>query len=106
MAKESAVLGVKLFVMDDGWFGKDYPRVSDSAGLGDWVPNPERFPNGLDSLVNDITALRVTNSEKFRFGIWVEPDMVNPNQTSTAHTLIGFSPQGPTPVLSYGTSSF
>jgi alpha-galactosidase len=64
--------------MDDGWSGKDYPRVSDSAGQGDWVPNPERFPNGLDSLVNDITALRVTNSEKLCFGIWVEPEMVNP----------------------------
>lgn len=78
MAEDSAALGVKLFVMDDGWFGKDYPRVSDTAGLGDWVPNPERFPTGLAPLVDDITALRVTDSEKLCFGIWVEPEMVNP----------------------------
>lgn len=78
MAKDSAALGVKLFVMDDGWFGKDYPRVSDAAGLGDWVPNPERFPTGLATLVDDITALGVTDSEKLCFGIWVEPEMVNP----------------------------
>lgn len=81
MAKESADLGVKLFVMDDGWFGKEYPRVSDTAGLGDWVPNPERFPDGLAPLVNDITALRVANSEHLRFGIWVEPEMVNPKSS-------------------------
>jgi alpha-galactosidase len=78
MAKESAALGVKLFVMDDGWFGKDYPRISDEAGLGDWVPNPHRLPHGLDSLVNDITALKGTNSANLWFGIWVEPEMVNP----------------------------
>ncbi|EAW13742.1 alpha-galactosidase [Aspergillus clavatus NRRL 1] len=82
MAQESAALGVKLFVMDDGWFGDKYPRVSDAAGLGDWVPNPERFPNGLAPLVKDITALNVANSSKnLRFGIWVEPEMVNPDSS-------------------------
>jgi alpha-galactosidase len=87
LAEESAALGVKLLVMDDGWFGKQYPRTSDAAGLGDWVPNPDRFPNGLAPLVNKITSLEISNSSegpertKLRFGIWVEPEMVNPKST-------------------------
>lgn len=82
MARESAALGVKLFVMDDGWFGNEFPRSSDAAGLGDWVPNPERFPNGLAPLVNDITALKsAKSSTNLRFGIWIEPEMVSPNSS-------------------------
>ncbi|GFF37947.1 probable alpha-galactosidase G [Aspergillus udagawae] len=82
MAQESAALGVKLFVMDDGWFGDKYPRISDAAGLGDWIPNPTRFPNGLAPLVDAITSLKVANSsENLRFGIWVEPEMVNPESS-------------------------
>lgn len=82
LAKESAALGTKLFVMDDGWFGKEYPRVSDNAGLGDWVPNPAKFPNGLEPLVNNVTDLKAANtSTDLRFGLWVEPEMVNPNST-------------------------
>ncbi|KAL4964216.1 alpha-galactosidase [Aspergillus stella-maris] len=79
LAEESAALGVKLLVMDDGWFGKEYPRTSDAAGLGDWVPNPERFPEGLAPLVEKVTSLKVADySTTLRFGIWVEPEMVNP----------------------------
>ncbi|KAA8643371.1 hypothetical protein EYZ11_003416 [Aspergillus tanneri] len=82
LAQKSADLGAKLFVMDDGWFGDEYPRVSDNAGLGDWVPNPERFPNGLQPLVSNITQLKAANSStNLRFGIWIEPEMVNPNST-------------------------
>lgn len=83
LAEETADLGIKLFVMDDGWFGNEYPRTSDDAGLGDWVPNPDRFPNGLEPLVNKVTNLEVANSSStnLRFGIWVEPEMVNPNST-------------------------
>ncbi|KAE8154556.1 putative alpha-galactosidase C [Aspergillus avenaceus] len=82
LAEESATLGVKLFVMDDGWFGDKYPRTSDNAGLGDWTPNPERFPEGLSPLVQDVTDLKAGNtSTKMRFGIWVEPEMVNPNSS-------------------------
>ncbi|KAL2869613.1 alpha-galactosidase [Aspergillus lucknowensis] len=82
LAEQSAALGVKLFVMDDGWFGREYPRTSDNAGLGDWVPNPARFADGLPALVQKITALKVANSSSnLRFGIWVEPEMVNPNST-------------------------
>ena len=68
LAKESAELGVELFVMDDGWFGE---RYDDNAGLGDWFVNRKKLPNGLDSLIEKITGLGM------KFGIWVEPEMVN-----------------------------
>lgn len=56
--------------MDDGWFGA---RTSDRAGLGDWTPNPDRFPKGLKPLADYVHALGM------QFGIWVEPEMVNPD---------------------------
>ncbi|HTJ36791.1 MAG TPA: alpha-galactosidase [Dactylosporangium sp.] len=70
LAERAAALGCELFVMDDGWFGA---RVADTAGLGDWRPNPGRFPNGLGPLVKRVGELGM------RFGIWVEPEMVNPD---------------------------
>ena len=70
LAKIAADLGVELFVMDDGWFGK---RNNDKAGLGDWVVNKDKFPNGLDELIDGVNAL------KMDFGIWIEPEMVNPD---------------------------
>ena len=70
LAKIAAQLGVELFVMDDGWFGK---RNNDRAGLGDWFVNKDKFPNGLDELVNGVNALGMD------FGIWIEPEMVNPD---------------------------
>lgn len=79
LAKETADLGIKLIVMDDGWFGNEFPRISDNAGLGDWQPNKQRFPDGLPALVEKITDLDVaSSSEKLKFGIWFEPEMVNP----------------------------
>jgi alpha-galactosidase len=83
IAQTAGQLGVHMFVMDDGWFGVKHPRLSDNAGLGDWVVNPKRFPNGLRPFVEKITNFDVTNSingksEKLKFGIWVEPEMVNP----------------------------
>ncbi|MER6015621.1 alpha-galactosidase [Streptomyces bluensis] len=68
LARRAAGMGVELFVVDDGWFGK---RTSDRAGLGDWTPNPDRFPSGLKPLAEDVRALGM------QFGIWVEPEMVN-----------------------------
>ncbi|GLJ91788.1 alpha-galactosidase [Streptomyces poonensis] len=70
LARRAASLGVELFVVDDGWFGA---RTSDRAGLGDWTPNPERFPAGLTPLADHVHALGM------QFGIWVEPEMVNPD---------------------------
>lgn len=82
LARQSADLGVKLFVLDDGWFGVKHPRVSDNAGLGDWEVNPTRFPHGLPALVKNITDLKVNSTnDKLKFGLWFEPEMVNPNST-------------------------
>lgn len=83
LATEAADLGVKLFVLDDGWFGEEYPRVDDTAGLGDWEVNTARFPSGsLAPLVEQVTNLTAANSTtKLRFGLWFEPEMVNPNST-------------------------
>ncbi|MGB7760693.1 MAG: alpha-galactosidase [Bryobacteraceae bacterium] len=68
LAGKAATLGVELFVMDDGWFGA---RNNDRAGLGDWVVNPKKFPNGLKPLIDHVNSLGMD------FGLWVEPEMVN-----------------------------
>jgi alpha-galactosidase len=82
LAGEAEELGIQLFVMDDGWFGTEYPRNNDSLGLGDWTPNPAKFPDGLRPYVNQINNYTVLNSSTpLQFGIWVEPEMVNPNST-------------------------
>ncbi|WP_433378114.1 alpha-galactosidase [Actinoplanes sp. CA-142083] len=70
LAEIAAKLGVELFVVDDGWFGA---RTSDRAGLGDWHPNPSRFPSGLRPLADHVRSLGM------EFGLWVEPEMVNPD---------------------------
>jgi alpha-galactosidase len=70
LARRAAAIGVELFVVDDGWFGT---RTSDRAGLGDWTPNPDRFASGLKPLAEYVHTLGM------QFGIWVEPEMVNPD---------------------------
>jgi alpha-galactosidase len=70
LADKAAKIGVELFVMDDGWFGA---RNDDHAGLGDWTVNPRKFPNGLTGLIGYVNGLGM------KFGLWVEPEMVNPN---------------------------
>ncbi len=65
-------LGVDLFLLDDGWFGNKYPRNSDNAGLGDWQENVKKLPHGIGYLVKEAKAADV------KFGIWIEPEMVNP----------------------------
>jgi alpha-galactosidase len=70
LANIASKIGVELFVMDDGWFGK---RDSDKRGLGDWSVNREKFPNGLAPLIKHVNNLGMD------FGIWVEPEMVNPD---------------------------
>ncbi|KAF2125707.1 glycoside hydrolase family 36 protein [Dothidotthia symphoricarpi CBS 119687] len=82
LAGEAEELGIELFVNDDGWFGVEYPRNNDSLGLGDWTPNPAKFPNGLGPYVGQVNNFSVLNSATpLQFGIWVEPEMVNPNST-------------------------
>lgn len=68
LATNASKLGVELFVLDDGWFGK---RNNDNAGLGDWIVNKEKFPNGLNEIIEYINKLGMD------FGIWIEPEMVN-----------------------------
>lgn len=70
LAEKAAALGVDRFVMDDGWFGQ---RKNDHAGLGDWYVNPQKFPHGLKPLIDRVHALGMD------FGLWVEPEMVNPD---------------------------
>jgi alpha-galactosidase len=70
LARQAAALGVELFCVDDGWFGA---RSNDLAGLGDWVVRPSAFPNGLEPLVQEVHRLGM------KFGLWVEPEMVNPD---------------------------
>jgi alpha-galactosidase len=70
LAEKAAALGVDRFVMDDGWFGQ---RKDDHAGLGDWYVNPQKFPHGLKPLIDKVHALGMD------FGLWVEPEMVNPD---------------------------
>lgn len=65
-------LGVETFLLDDGWFGNAHPRNDDHAGLGDWQVNTNKLPHGL-SFLADAAKERGLN-----FGIWLEPEMVNP----------------------------
>lgn len=68
IARTARNAGIELFVLDDGWFGA---RNDDTAGLGDWRPNPRRLPNGLASLARRVNDLGM------RFGLWFEPEAVN-----------------------------
>lgn len=68
IAKDAADLGVELFVMDDGWFGK---RNDDNSGLGDWYPNEEKLGCTLKELGERIVALGM------QFGIWFEPEGIS-----------------------------
>ena len=69
LAQKAKELGAELFVLDDGWFGE---RHSIQNGLGDWYVNEGKFPNGLEELIDAVKGLDM------KFGIWVEPEMVNP----------------------------
>jgi alpha-galactosidase len=70
LAKKAADMGVELFLVDDGWF---HLRKETNAGLGDWFVDTDKFPNGL------LPLSRYVNSLGMDFGLWVEPEMVNPN---------------------------
>lgn len=61
-------LGIELFVLDDGWFGR---RNNDTTSLGDWQADLSKLPGGLDSLARKVEDLGM------RFGIWIEPEMIS-----------------------------
>lgn len=69
LEQKAKEIGAELFVVDDGWFGE---RNSIHNGLGDWYVNEAKFPRGLDELIDEVKKLDM------KFGIWVEPEMVNP----------------------------
>ncbi len=69
LANLAAGLGVELFVLDDGWFAG---RSDDRSALGDWWPDPVKFPNGLGPLIAHVNQLGMA------FGLWIEPEMVSP----------------------------
>jgi alpha-galactosidase len=80
MMAGAADLGAEMFLLDDGWFGTEFPRRDDRAGLGDWEADPVRLPAGLSALTS------AADEHGLRFGLWVEPEMVNPaSQLYQAH---------------------
>lgn len=72
LMKDAKDLGVDMFLLDDGWFGNKYPRKDDRAGLGDWDATRTKLPDGIPGMVRDAKKAGV------KFGIWIEPEMVNP----------------------------
>lgn len=72
LMKNGKELGVDLFLLDDGWFGNKYPRDNDQQGLGDWQENMKKLPHGINYLTDAAQSLGI------QFGIWIEPEMVNP----------------------------
>ena len=70
LADQAADIGVERFVLDDGWFRN---RNSDKSGLGDWFVDEQVFPEGLTPLINHV------NARGMEFGLWIEPEMVNPD---------------------------
>ncbi|MGO4540167.1 alpha-galactosidase [Paenibacillus sp. 2TAB19] len=69
IAKVGQELGIELFVLDDGWFGK---RDNDTTSLGDWFVDRNKLPNGLEDLVSRVKKLDM------QFGLWFEPEMISP----------------------------
>ena len=68
LADAAADLGMELFVLDDGWFGK---RDDSTSSLGDWYPNEEKLKGTLKELAEKI------NAKGLKFGLWIEPEMTN-----------------------------
>ncbi|MBE6287718.1 MAG: alpha-galactosidase [Mediterranea massiliensis] len=65
-------MGADMFLLDDGWFGNKHPRNNPTAGLGDWEENRRKLPNGVGFLTE------TAKKEGVKFGLWIEPEMVNP----------------------------
>lgn len=68
LAKAAKSVGIELFVVDDGWFGK---RNNDTSSLGDWFVNKKKFPSGLRAFGDKLHAMGL------QFGIWIEPEMIS-----------------------------
>ena len=91
LARQAKRIGVELFVLDDGWFGK---RNDDHAGLGDYDVNKKKLPRGMASFAEEIHALGL------QFGLWFEPEMVNPDSDLyRAHPEYAVTTPGRTPLF-------
>jgi alpha-galactosidase len=56
MIRDSASLGIEMFHVDAGWF----------RGVGDWYPNPQKFPHGLAFIADN------AHKQGLKFGLWVD----------------------------------
>ncbi len=70
LVQKASDLGIERFVLDDGWFCN---RNDDHRALGDWWPDPTKYPDGLKPLIDCVLE------HGMEFGLWVEPEMVNPD---------------------------
>ena len=70
LADAASEIGIERYVLDDGWF---HGRHDDTSSLGDWWPDTGKYPDGLAPLADHVTALGM------EFGLWVEPEMINPD---------------------------
>ena len=70
LADRAASAGVERYVLDDGWF---LGRRTDRAGLGDWRVDESVWPGGLHRLSDYV------RERGMDFGLWIEPEMVNPD---------------------------
>jgi alpha-galactosidase len=77
LARAAASVGIERFVLDDGWFKG---RRDDTSALGDWVPDPATYPDGLTPLARAVADMGM------EFGLWVEPEMISPDsELARAH---------------------
>ena len=90
LAEAAAEIGVERFILDDGWFRG---RNNDDAGLGDWTADPVKYPHGLKPLAERVCALGM------EFGLWVEPEMVNPDSELAEKTCDDYMSEGPLAAL-------
>ncbi|MEB7312046.1 alpha-galactosidase [Enterococcus faecium] len=65
---EAKELGIEMFVLDDGWFGK---RDADNSSLGDWFEYEGKLTNGLREIAD------YAHSKGLKFGLWFEPEMIS-----------------------------
>lgn len=75
MIDDTKEMGLEMFVLDDGWFGSEFKRDNDKQGLGDWTVNAEKLPEGIGYLAD------YAHKSGLKFGIWIEPEMVNPKSS-------------------------
>ncbi len=56
MIRDAADLGMDMFHIDAGWF----------RDVGDWYPNPQKFPHGLAVIADEL------HRRGLKFGLWID----------------------------------